>query len=472
MAIKRYFANADTTITNAFKSNGIYRGVSGNMGQSDILEVFSLYDEVSTGSRELSRILIQFPIDDLENDRNNSLIPISGSVSFKLKLFNAPTNKPLATDYTLTVLPVSGAWDEGRGLDMEEYTDIDTANWLIRASSSSGTSSWSTAGGDTHASPVYNQTFTGIENLDVDVTSLVEQWVSGSKNNNGFLIKLSSSLESDNASYYTKQFFARGSQFFFKRPVLEAQWNSARKDHRGGFYASSSLSDNNNNTIYLYNRTRGQLRNIPTVGTGNVYVRIYDAPTGSNLVTNTVITGGWVSTGIYTASFALNTTSSQVFDRWFNSGLTTCYHTGAIDVIQQDAEDYDVTNNYVVSLVNPKPFYTQDETARFRFYIRNKDWNPTIYNVATSEVETLTIESASYKLVRVSDNLKVIDYGTGSNLHTMLSYDVSGNYFDLNMNLLEPDYMYQIYLTFFDSQTNSWREQKNSFKLRVEKNEP
>ena len=190
------------------------------------------------------------------------------------------------------------------------------------------------------------------------------------------------------------------------------------------------------------------------------------------MVTNTVITGGWVSTGIYTASFALNTTSSQVFDRWFNSGLTICYHTGAIDVIQQDAEDYDVTNNYVVSLVNPKPFYTQDETARFRFFIRNKDWNPTIYNVATSEVETLTIESASYKLVRVSDNLKVIDYGTGSNLHTMLSYDVSGNYFDLNMNLLEPDYMYQIYLTFFDSQTNSWREQKNSFKFRVEKNEP
>jgi len=472
MAIKRYYASADTTITNAFKANNLIRGVSGNMGQSDVLEVFSLYDDDENSSHEYSRILIKFPVDDIANDRNDTSIPASGSVSFKLKLFNAPTNKPLATDYTLTVLPISGTWDEGRGLDMEEYTDIDTANWINRASSSSGTSSWATSGGDTHATPSYNQNFTGVENLDVDVTSLVEQWISGSKNNDGFLIKLSSSLESDDASYYTKQFFARGSQFFFKRPIIEAQWNSARKDQRGAFYASSSLSDNNNNVIYLYNRVRGQLKNIPTVNTGSIYVRVYDAATGSNLVTSTVITGGWVSTGIYTASFELDTTSSQVFDRWFSSGLTTCYHTGAIDVIQQDADEYDVTNNYVVSLVDPKPFYTQDETARFRFFIRNKDWNPTIYNVATSDVETLTIESASYKLVRVSDNLKVIDYGTGSNLHTMLSYDVSGNYFDLNINLLEPDYMYQIYLTFFDSQTNSWKEQKNSFKFRVEKNEP
>jgi len=472
MAIKRYLASADTTITNAFKSNLINRGVSGNMGQSDILEVFSLYGQETTNSSELSRILIKFPISDIKSQRNSGVIPASGSVAFRLKLFNAPTNKPLATNYTLSILPVSGSWDEGMGLDMEEYSDIDAANWLQRASSSLGIDNWVSQGGDTHTSPAYTQQFTGVENLDVDVTSLVEQWMNDTKQNDGFIIKLTSSQELDDNSYYTKQFFARGSQFFFKRPILEAQWNSARKDQRGSFYASSSLSDNNINTVYLYNNIRGQLRNIPAVGTGNIYVRIYDAATGSNLITNTVITGGWYSTGIYTASFALNTTSSQVFDRWFNSGLTVCYHTGAIVVEQQDAQEYDITNNYVVSLVNPKPFYTQNETARFRFFIRNKDWNPTIYNVATYEVETLTIESASYKLVRVSDNLKVIDYGTGSNLHTMLSYDISGNYCDIDISMLEPDYMYQMYLTFFDSQTNSWKEQKDSFKFRVEKNEP
>ncbi|NDB84952.1 MAG: hypothetical protein EB127_19960, partial [Alphaproteobacteria bacterium] len=81
MAIKRYFSNADTTITNAFRSNLSVRGVSGNMGQSDILEVFSIYAQTNPSSSELSRILVQFPISDVIADRTNGLIPASGSVS-------------------------------------------------------------------------------------------------------------------------------------------------------------------------------------------------------------------------------------------------------------------------------------------------------------------------------------------------------------------------------------------------------
>ena len=50
MAIKRYYATKDNTITNAFKSNLTTRGVSGNMGQSDILEVFSIYAQASSSS--------------------------------------------------------------------------------------------------------------------------------------------------------------------------------------------------------------------------------------------------------------------------------------------------------------------------------------------------------------------------------------------------------------------------------------
>ena len=40
MAIKKYFADADNTITNAFKDNLTTRGIDANMGQSDILETF------------------------------------------------------------------------------------------------------------------------------------------------------------------------------------------------------------------------------------------------------------------------------------------------------------------------------------------------------------------------------------------------------------------------------------------------
>jgi hypothetical protein len=475
MAIKQYTASADTTITNAFKANLLTRGVSGNMGESDVLEVFKIFGQASSGSQELSRVLIKFPIESIVSDRTSNLIPASGSVKFFLNLYNAKHSTTVPKNYTLSILAASSSWDEGQGLDMEEYSDYGTANWNIRQSSSGGgTSSWSTAGGDSYATPAFSQSFIdGTEDISVDVTTLVEQWLTGSKQNDGFLIKLTSSLESSYQSYYTKRFFARGTEFFFKRPKIEARWDSTRRDNRGLFYASSSASDSNINTIYLYNVVRGQLRNIPTVSTGNIYVRIYDDPVSGSILTTSQnpITGGWVSTGVYSASFALNTTASEVFDRWFNSALTTCFHTGSITVDQYEAQDYDVTNNYVISLINGKPNYTTSERARFRFFIRNKDWNPTIYTVATSEVPTLTIESASYKIVRASDNTRAIDYGTGSTLHTMLSYDVSGNYFDLDMSVLEPDYKYQIYLSFFDSQTNSWKEQKQSFNFRVVENE-
>lgn len=478
MAIKRYFSNADTTITNAFKANLVSRGVSGNMGQSDILEVFSIYGQSNPSSSELSRILVQFPINDIITDRTNALIPASGSISWFLKLYNVKHGQTLPKDYTMTVSAVSSSWNEGYGLDMEEYSDIGYSNWNTASSSSSGTSSWSSAGGDYHTSPTASYFFNkGTEDLIVDVSSIVEQWITGSKINYGFGVKLSSSHEQAAQSFYTKKFFARGTEFFFKKPTLEARWNSVRRDNRGYFYASSSLASaaDNLNTIYLYNVVRGQLKNIPAVGTGSIYVRIFTDSSGSTTITptpNTPVTGGWVSTGIYSASFALNTTASEVFDRWSDSTLTTCFHTGSIDIYDLEAEEYSPSNRYVVSCTNLKAIYYPEEQARFRFFTRKKDWSPTIYTVATSFIPSEIIESASYKLVRVSDNLEVIPYGTGSLLHTGLSYDVSGSYFDLDMNLLETDYSYQIKLSFYDGATNSWKEQPETFKFRVEKNEP
>jgi hypothetical protein len=58
MAIKRYKANADNSITNAFKEDLTTRGTGSNTGAADILETFSIYGQESSGSSELSRILL------------------------------------------------------------------------------------------------------------------------------------------------------------------------------------------------------------------------------------------------------------------------------------------------------------------------------------------------------------------------------------------------------------------------------
>ena len=87
MAIKRYTATSDNTITNAYKMDMLTRATGSNMGASDILEVFSIYGQQTTSSAELSRVLVKFPTDSISSDRTAGTIPASGSVKFYLRMF-------------------------------------------------------------------------------------------------------------------------------------------------------------------------------------------------------------------------------------------------------------------------------------------------------------------------------------------------------------------------------------------------
>ena len=522
MAIKRYHASKDNTITNAFKPDLTTRATSSNMGLSDVLEVFSIYGQASGSSglsSEEARVIISFPTTDMATDRTNGVIPASGSVSFYLKMYNAEHGQTLPQNYYMQIRAITGSvdWQEGFGLDMESYSDSTQdetgSNWVR----SKGTTAWSTAGGDysnvnTDRSSSFTQYFdNGTEDLEVDITTLVEQWLSsssnsgaagitGSKNNYGLGVMVSSSHATESRSFYTKKFFARGSEFFFKRPVLEARWDSRERDNRGNFIYSSSLatSEENLNKIYLYNYFRGQLRNIPSVGTGNIYVSLYSgsssdtAPGGSPLLLvmdnvhvtatgrNTVVTGSYSSTGIYTASVALTaatTPLTTVYDVWFKGGDTVTnasdasvqFHTGTIKPKTIDSYNVAPSDKYVTNITNLKSVYSTLETARFRVFVRAKDWSPTIYNVASKAAEHAEIESGSYKVFRVIDELDVIPYGTGSDLHTAMSYDMSGNYFDLDMSMLQRDYMYGIKFAYYNNSIGDWIEQPEVFKFRVEK---
>ena len=104
--------------------------------------------------------------------------------------------------------------------------------------------------------------------------------------------------------------------------------------------------------------------------------------------------------------------------------------------------------------------------ARFRLYTRQKDWNPTIYTKASTDIETSIIEDAYYRIVRTVDDLEVIPYGTGTLNYTRVSYDASGSYFDLDMQLLEPGYSYLATFVYYIN--GAYQEQPEMFKFRVE----
>jgi len=593
--IRRYYAKKDNTVSNAFLENLTTRATGSNMGASDILEVFSIYGQASATSSELARSLIEFSITEVSSSRETGKIPASGSVSFYLKMFNAPHSQTVPSEFDLEVSAISRTWEEGYGIDMDYYEDItrdgigsswinakertpSTANLAVTTAitltsvakgrtrntntfqtvvnapaanageavlvSFTGTSTavvctvtpddailtltsqelvelinngsvsgktvtvtdtsslralqtatggstanlaqatttatftgavgqWLTEGGDylTDTSSSFTASFpTGLEDMELDVTTLVEQWINtdgnvlGSKDNYGFGIKLPDATETAARSFYTKKFFGRDSEFFFQRPVLEARWDSARKDDRGYFYASSSLvsATDNLNALYLYNRVRGRLRDYPVMPTSaSLRLNSTDA-VGSNLVAAAV---SKVSTGIYKADIALDTTASVVYDIWYSGSVA--YRTGSVSVKSFNSYGYNPEDVYVLSMPSLRDEYKKDQTHRLNLYVREKNWSPNIYTQAVkTAIPSLIIPSASFQLRRAIDDYVVVSYGTGSNMHTGLSYDVSGNYFDLDTTYLEAGYLYDIQYSFYDEE-NGWEEQPYRFKFRV-----
>jgi len=470
MSIKRYICSADASISNFFKANLRTRVTSSNFGAADICELFSIYGQASTSSVETMRILAQFPVSTIVSDRAANVIPASGSVNFYLRMFNAPHGETLPRQFTLVVSPVSRSWIEGAGLDLENGDDISPngingANWLYAASASA----WTTAGGDYLTSPTASQYFdAGTEDLEVNITPLVEQWVASAIPNYGVGVALSSSHENQASSFYTKKFFARSNEFFYSRPTIEVRWDSSTTDDRGRFFISSSLLDSTDNahTIYLYNYVNGQLKNIASVGSGSVYVSVYTSASNGSLVTTTPmpVTGGYVSTGIYSASFALATTERTVYDVWFSGSAV--YHTGSITPIVFDASNSRATTQkYITAVTNLKNSYSNNETTRVRLFIRENNWHPNLFSIASENITGSVIQNAYYKVMRTNDQYEVVPFGTGSTKHTKLSYDGQGNFFDFDMSMLEKNYLYEFRFA-YDINGN-FEEAKETFKFRI-----
>ena len=334
------------------------------------------------------------------------------------------------------------------------------------------------------------------EDLEVNVTTLVDEWIAGTKDNYGFGVHLSASYEASSSSnpkgavfsYYTKKFFARSSEFYFSRPVLEARWDSTRKDNRANFYLSSSLAPavENLNTLYMYNYIRGNLRDIAGDSNARPVLNLYyssgSVPEGtaryfrnsSNTAVN-FLSASRESKGVYKATFsatasAVTATYPYLVDVWTMSGSQL--HTGSVITPKEHSfSNYNPNSKYVVSVKNLKPKYNRGQTERFRLFVREKNWSPNVYTTAKATPENLLIESASYQVTRASDKKIVIPYGTGSTAETMLSYDSDGNYFDLDMDLLEEGYTYEMKLSFYEDSLSSYREQPYTFKIRVEQDE-
>ncbi len=225
-------ASKDTYITNKIINNS-FRATDSNLGQAGSLDLFKLFNENTFSSEtnpiELTRLLIKFPIGTITQMNNDGLIDISDS-SFKcnVKLHDIYGGQTTPSNFKAILFPLSQSFDEGSGMNVVSYTDLDTTNFITASFQNGQSVLWNQPGamasgslGDPNIDVIVSGTLSaesgpvslspeqfftdGTEDLNIDVTTIVSGTVAGLIPDHGFLIALSGAFEKNQKSYFVYQ---------------------------------------------------------------------------------------------------------------------------------------------------------------------------------------------------------------------------------------------------------------------------
>ena len=200
--------------------------------------IYDLYPELNTGLDEIlelskyingsliysSRILIKFDYSQVQSLINSNTININ-NFSASLKLYSVQDYET-PVDYKVSCYPISQSWDMGIGKYAYNPQITDGVSWKYRTSDTG--SNWTgsliynqNVGGGTWNSNYectqsfeYNPEFTDIS---IDITPIIKAYITGSIENNGLILKLSGSLESNNTPITTQYFSNETGTIYFPR---------------------------------------------------------------------------------------------------------------------------------------------------------------------------------------------------------------------------------------------------------------
>lgn len=432
--IYRIYPVKDTFITNDYVAPNLTRLTGANVGKAEELDVFKrsgISGAIgSAGSSSLGRVLMQFDFSKFNELTASGDIPTAG-LTYRLRVNHKSRGCPQPTSYDMTIIPVSASWDEGIGMDVSAYADEGYANWEKRTS----TDFWTTPGGDFVTSPTASAHFdTGFEDIDADVTDIVLGWLSGTITNNGLAIMMTASIESDAVyvDYYRKKFYSRQTSFEDRGPYIEARVNDFHGDDRVNMQWSRTGS------LYLYNVIGGVFQDLP----GEVVASIADA---SGVLLH--VTASQVSTGIYSAAFAMPSGSysgSLFYDRWRAGAVAQV--TGTFLFSRPSPVNTLTQYPLVARIRNMQEEYLPEDVPVFEVLFRKRPHTLPVFSTAALGPTPYIVERAWYAVENDSTRERVIPFGTGSQNHTRLSYGGSGNSFKLHMTNLHSGNVYRIVL--------------------------
>jgi hypothetical protein len=231
MAIYKIFPEKSATIYSFFPTL--------NTGLDEILEL-STFKSINN-TNEVSRVLIKFPTDEIDNIINNIGDKPYDSY-LKLYLANA-TSIPL--NYTIYCYPLSSNWEIGTGRLGNYPISTEGVSWKYRNQVNGNGIRWFTSnifpinttgsyqsnlGGGLWFTGSFEttQSFNHVNSKDIEikVTPTTNAWVSSSIENNGFIIKHSDSLEFKDQNTFETKYFSGNTHTIYP-PCLEIRWDDS-----------------------------------------------------------------------------------------------------------------------------------------------------------------------------------------------------------------------------------------------------
>jgi len=206
-------ASADTTVYQRYPVN--------NAGLDEIIEVGKVAKSEDLGiaySASAARTLINF------NITNSGSFPNTASYHLNLKVANA---SKLPYSQELKVHKISGSWVEGSGYFIQQNVNPrDGATWS--GSNAAAALSWSALGCDFYATPSKSVIINEypMQDLRIDVSSILRPVVSQSLDFNGLLIRFATASETDHTNEGNIKFFSKQTHTIYQ-PTLEVAWDDS-----------------------------------------------------------------------------------------------------------------------------------------------------------------------------------------------------------------------------------------------------
>jgi hypothetical protein len=235
-----------------------------NTGLDNIIEVSKVGEYASSTFAE-SRILMKFNLDSLTNILSTNAVTLN-DITASIRLYKS-TEGELPRNYTIECKMVASDWENGTGYyyfpagTIADSALTDGATWVNV--SGTGSLTWSqnlptgavtqsfteAGGGNWFTSSISSASFVpGIydKSVDLNITSFVRSWATGSKSNNGVLITLKNSeITGSNSGNTYIRFHSSDTETVYE-PHLYISWSSSS-------YVTGSrsvISDLDNPIIY------------------------------------------------------------------------------------------------------------------------------------------------------------------------------------------------------------------------------